>query len=139
MKTLDLRMRRHSQSALVVARWLEAHPRIRNVVHPWLPSFPQHELALRQQKGGGGMIAFEVEGDAEAGIRLMNSVRLCALAESLGSAETLVTHPASMTHAAIPKDERVALGISDGLVRLSVGLEEPADLIEDLEQALANP
>ena len=136
IKTLPLRMKQHSQNALEVARFLEAHPRVRNVRYPGLESFPQFELAQRQHVAHGGLIAFEVEGGAQAGIALMNSVRLCALAESLGAVETLITHPASMTHATIPPDERGRVGISDGLVRLSVGLEAPADIIADLEQAL---
>lgn len=137
IKTLPLRMRQHSESALTVAQFLESHPRVRNVAYPFLESFPQVELARRQQKSGGGMIAFEVDGGTEAGIRVMSSVRLCSLAESLGAVETLVTHPASMTHAVIPPEERQAIGIGDGLIRLSVGLEDPADIIADLDQALS--
>jgi cystathionine beta-lyase/cystathionine gamma-synthase len=136
IKTLQLRIAQHSVNALEVARFLEAHPRIRDVRYPGLRSFPQYELAQRQHVAHGGLIAFEVEGGVGSGIRLMNSVRLCALAESLGAVETLITHPASMTHATIPPDERAAIGISDGLVRLSVGLEAPGDVIADLAQAL---
>ena len=136
IKTLALRMQRHSDSALAVARFLAAHPRVVNLAYPWLDSFPQHELARRQQRAGGGMIAFEVAGGAAAGVRMMNAVRLVALAENLGAAESLITHPASMTHAAIPEAERRAVGIGDGLVRLSVGLEDPADIIDDLDRAL---
>ena len=137
LKTLPLRLARHSESALAVARFLEAHPRVERVAYPFLDSFPQVELARRQQKAGGGMIAFEVHGGTAAGIRVMNSVALCSLAENLGAVETLITHPASMTHAPIPAAERVAIGNSDGLVRLSVGLEDPEDLIADLDRALA--
>ena len=136
IKTLQLRIAQHSKNALEVARFLEAHPRLRDVRYPGLRSFPQYELAQRQHIAHGGLIAFEVEGGVGAGIRLMNSVRLCALAESLGAVETLITHPASMTHATIPPEERAAIGISDGLVRLSVGLEAPSDVIADLAQAL---
>lgn len=136
LKTLALRMKQHSANALAVAQWLERHPRITRVSHPFLPSFPQYDLARRQQKDGGGMIAFEVEGGAAAGVQVMNSVKLCTLAENLGAVETLITHPATMTHASIPAEERDALGIGDGLVRLSVGLENPADIIADLDQAL---
>ncbi|CDM64085.1 trans-sulfuration enzyme family protein [Pyrinomonas methylaliphatogenes] len=136
VKTLPLRMERHSENALRVARFLEKHPRIKRLIYPGLESFPQYELARRQQKSGGALIAFEVEGGTEAGIRLMNSVRLCALAENLGAAETLVTHPASMTHWSVPSDQREAAGITDGLVRLSVGLENPEDIIADLDRAL---
>jgi cystathionine beta-lyase/cystathionine gamma-synthase len=137
LKTLPLRMRAHSENALLVARFLESHPRVKRVIYPGLESFAQRELAQRQQLGNGGMIAFEVKGDVQAGVRLMNSVQLCSLAESLGAVETLITHPASMTHATIPPEERARIGIPDGLVRLSVGLEAPADIIADLERALA--
>jgi cystathionine beta-lyase/cystathionine gamma-synthase len=129
-------MRQHSGNALRVAEFLQVHDRVAKVIYPGLRSFPQRELAQRQQSSGGAMIAFEVEGGTEAGIRLMNSVRLCALAENLGAAETLITHPASMTHADVPPAQREAAGITDGLVRLSVGLENPVDLIGDLVQAL---
>ncbi|MGH9908136.1 MAG: trans-sulfuration enzyme family protein, partial [Pyrinomonadaceae bacterium] len=136
VKTLPLRMERHSANALRVARFLSAHDRVTKVIYPGLESFPQFDLAQRQQTAGGALIAFEVEGGAEAGIRLMNSVRLCALAENLGAAETIITHPASMTHADVPPSQREAAGITDGLVRLSVGLEDPIDLIRDLAHAL---
>ena len=136
VKTLPLRIRQHSENALKVARFLENHPRVTTLYYPGLESFPQHELATLQQASGGALIAFEVEGGTEAGIKLMNSVRLCSLAENLGSAETLITHPASMTHAAVRPEQREAAGITDGLVRLSVGLENPEDLIADLDQAL---
>ncbi len=138
IKTLPLRMARHSESALQIARFLMAHDRITKVIYPGLEYFPQFELVQRQQTAGGALIAFEVAGGVEAGIRLMNSVRLCALAENLGAAETLITHPASMTHADVPPKQREAAGITDGLVRLSVGLEDPIDLIRDLDQALSN-
>jgi cystathionine beta-lyase/cystathionine gamma-synthase len=136
VKTLPLRIGQHSENALKVARFLESHPRVTTLHYPGLESFPQHELANRQQRSGGALIAFEVEGGVDAGIKLMNSVKLCSLAENLGSAETLITHPASMTHAAVQPAQREAAGITDGLVRLSVGLESPDDLIADLEQAL---
>lgn len=136
IKTLPLRMARHSENAIRIARFLTDHDRVTKVIYPGLESFPQFELVQRQQKTGGAMIAFEVAGGVTAGIRLMNSVRLCALAENLGAAETLITHPASMTHADVPAPQREAAGITDGLVRLSVGLEDPIDLIRDLDQAL---
>ena len=136
VKTLPLRMARHSENALHLARFLMAHERVTKVVYPGLESFPQFELMQRQQSTGGTLIAFEVKGGVEAGIRLMNSVRLCALAENLGASETIITHPASMTHADVPRSQREAAGITDGLVRLSVGLENPSDLIGDLVQAL---
>jgi cystathionine beta-lyase/cystathionine gamma-synthase len=134
--TLPLRVRRHSENALQVARFLEDDPRVTRVAYPFLESFPQLALARRQQRGGGGVLAFEVRGGDAAGIRLMNALRLCSLAESLGAVETLVTHPASMTHGSMPREERERLGISDGLVRLSIGLEAPSDVIADLDRAL---
>lgn len=136
VKTLGVRMARHSENALRVARFLSGHPRVVRLAYPGLESFPQFGLARRQQASGGALIAFEVEGGTEAGIRLMNSVRLCSLAENLGAAETLITHPVSMTHGSVPPEQRAAAGITDGLVRLSVGLEDPDDIIADLEQAL---
>ena len=136
VKTLPLRMVRHCENAGRVARFLESHPRITRLAYPGLESFPQFELARRQQSAGGALIAFEVEGGVQAGVHLMNSVRLCALAENLGAAETIITHPVSMTHGAVPPEQRAAAGITEGLVRLSVGLENPDDIIADLEQAL---
>lgn len=138
VKTLPLRMARHSENALRIARFLMTHDRITKVIYPGLESFPQFELVQRQQGSGGALIAFEVKGGVEAGVRLMNSVRLCALAENLGAAETIITHPASMTHADVPRAQREAAGITDGLVRLSVGLENPLDLISDLVHALSS-
>lgn len=139
VKTLPLRMERHCENALRVARFLEEHPRVTRVLYPGLDSFPQRAIAQRQHGAGGAggaLLAFEVQGGTEAGIRVLNNTRLCALAENLGSAETLITHPASMTHAAVPVEQRLATGITDGLVRLSVGLEDPGDLIDDLRRAL---
>lgn len=136
VKTLPLRIRQHSENAVQIATYLEHHPQIERVIYPGLESFPQYELTQRQQSSGGALIAFEVSGGTQAGIDLMNSVKLCALAENLGAAETLITHPASMTHSAVPAEQRASAGITDGLVRLSVGLENPADIIADLEQAL---
>jgi len=137
VKTVGVRMAQHSENALRVARFLETHPQVTRLLYPGLESFPQFELARKQQTSGGALIAFEIEGGVEAGIRLMNSVKLCALAENLGSAETLITHPASMTHADVPQLQRQTAGITDGLVRLSVGLEDAVDIINDLSQALA--
>lgn len=136
VKTLPLRMRQHSENALAVARFLAGHPRVAKIIYPGLESFPQFDLAKKQQKSGGALLAFEVVGGTEAGIKLMNSVKLCSLAENLGAAETLITHPVSMTHGSVPPEQRAAAGISNGLVRLSVGLENAEDLIADLEQAL---
>lgn len=137
IKTLPLRMRQHSRSALVVARFLEGHPAIASVRYPGIASFPQRGLALRQHRDHGGVIAFELKGGIEAAKLLAAGVRVCSLAESLGGVETLITHPATMTHAPISPAERRAVGITDGLVRLSVGLEDPQDICADLEIALA--
>jgi methionine-gamma-lyase len=136
IKTLSLRIERSQANAGVIARWLESRPEISWVRYAGLPSHPQCELARRQMNGPGSMISFELKGGLEAGIRLMNNVRLAALAVSLGGVESLIEHPASMTHAGVPRSERLEAGITDGLVRYSVGIEEPADLIADLEQAL---
>jgi cystathionine gamma-lyase len=138
LKTLSLRMARHSANAMQVAEYLEAHPKVEKVTYPGLASHPMHEVAARQMRNGySGMISFELVGGIEAGRKLMNSVELCALAESLGSVESMITHPATMTHAEVPKEERLARGLTDGLVRLSVGVEDVQDIIADLEQALA--
>ncbi len=136
--TLPLRMKAHSQNALEIARFLEKHPAIKMVRYPGLPSHPQHEVALKQMKLFGGMISFELKGGEEAGRKLMNSLKLCTLAVSLGDTRTLISHPASMTHAAVPREERLRFGITDGLVRLSVGLEDVGDIIEDLKEGLSD-
>jgi cystathionine beta-lyase/cystathionine gamma-synthase len=135
-KTLPLRMARHSATGLALARFLEHHPRVRRVYYPGLPSHPQHDLAARQMRGFGGMLAFDA-GSLDAARRILNGVRLLALAESLGGVETLISHPATMTHASVPAAQREALGITDGLVRISAGLEDVNDLEDDLKQALA--
>jgi cystathionine gamma-lyase/cystathionine beta-lyase/cystathionine gamma-lyase/homocysteine desulfhydrase len=134
-KTLPLRMQQHNTNGLAIAEFLAAHPKVRHVHYPGLPSHPQHELATRQMRGFGGMVSFEL-GSLEAARRLLNSVRLLALAESLGGVETLISHPATMTHASVPAERRAALGITDGLVRISAGIEDIEDLTEDLAQAL---
>jgi cystathionine beta-lyase/cystathionine gamma-synthase len=134
-KTLPIRMERHNANGLALARFLEAHPKVERVYYPGLPSHPQYALASRQMRGFGGMLAFEL-GSLEAARRLLNGVRLCALAESLGGVETLVSHPATMTHASVPAAARAALGITDGLVRVSAGIEDIEDLEADLAQAL---
>lgn len=136
LKTLHLRMERHSSNGQTVADYLEAHPKVTRVLYPGLKSHPGYAVASQQMSAFSGMISFEVEGGVEAGTRLMNSVQLCALAESLGAVETMITHPATMTHAAVPREERLARGLSDGLVRLSCGIESPDDILADLEQAL---
>ena len=136
-KTLSVRMEAQTAAAAEVAAWLEGHPRVERVIYPGLASFPQHALASGQASGFGAMVCCEVRGGAEAGKRVMDAVELWSLAENLGTVESLVTHPVTMTHANIDPSERARLGISDGLIRLSVGLETPADLIADLDQALA--
>ena len=136
-KTLSVRMDAQSAAAADIADYLEAHPKVERVIYPGLASFPQHDLASRQASGYGAMVCCEVRGGAEAGKRLMDAVGLWSLAENLGTVESLVTHPVTMTHANIAPEERARVGITDGLVRLSVGLETPADLIADLDQALA--
>jgi cystathionine gamma-lyase len=137
IKTLHLRMERHSANAMKVASFLEEHPKVSRVSYPGLPSHPQHDIAKRQMKSFSGMISLELAGGIPAGRDLMNNVELCALAESLGAVETMVTHPATMTHAGVPKEEREARGLTDGLVRISVGIEDVDDIIADLDQALA--
>jgi cystathionine gamma-lyase len=136
LKTLHLRMKRHEESAMAVAEFLERHNKIDRVLYPGLASHPQHAIAKAQMSGFSGMIAFELTGGTEAGKRLMNNVQLCGLAESLGSVETMITHPASMTHVDVPVEDRRKRGLTDGLVRLSVGIEDVDDIIGDLESAL---
>jgi len=134
-KTLPLRMAQHNANGLALATFLEGHPKVRKVLYPGLPSHPQHDLARRQMQGFGGMLSFDV-GDFELARRVCNSLRLMALAESLGGVETLVSHPATMTHASVPPERRLAIGLTDSLVRISAGIEDTNDLIEDLVQAL---
>ena len=136
VKTLSERMDRQTDNAMHIAKFLEDHPKVTTVAYPGLESFPQFELASRQADGFGAMLWFELDGGVEAGKALMNSLELWTLAENLGSVESLATHPVTMTHAAMPQEERARVGITDGLVRLSVGLESAEDLIEDLDQAL---
>jgi len=135
-QTLPLRVERHNASAQRIAEFLEAHPRVASVSYPGLASHPQHALARKQMRGFGGMVCFDLEGGVEAGIRLMNSVRICSLAVSLGDARSLITHPASTTHSVVSREARLTQGVTDGLVRLSVGLEDVEDLIADLESGL---
>ena len=134
-KTLTLRMQQHSANGLALAEFVSAHPKVQKVYYPGLPTHPQHALAKRQMRGFGGMLAFDV-GSLEAARRLLNSVRRHALAESLGGVETLISHPATMSHASVPAERRAAIGITDGLVRISAGIEDIEDLKEDLAQAL---
>jgi len=135
-KTLAVRMRAHAENAMAVAQFLETHPKIAAVNYPGLESHPQHALAKAQMSGFGGMISFEVQGGIEAGKKVATSTKLFSLAESLGGVESLIGHPATMTHAAIPPEQRAAVGLSDGLIRISVGIEDIEDLLADLAQAL---
>jgi len=136
IKTLGVRMERHEENGRAVAQFLDAHPKVKKTNYPGLPDHPQHELAKRQMKGFGAMISFDV-GSFEAASRFLSRVRLCSLAESLGGVETLISHPATMTHASIPEEERLCLGVTPGLVRISVGIEDVEDIVADLDQALA--
>ena len=138
LRTLHLRMQRHAENAQVIAEFLEHHPKVARVAYPGLKSDPGHIIAKEQMSGYSGMISFELSGGIPAGKHLMNNVKLCILAESLGAVETMITHPATMTHADVPEKERHARGLTDGLVRLSVGIEDKDDIIEDLSQALEN-
>ncbi|MFL3050347.1 MAG: trans-sulfuration enzyme family protein [Candidatus Neomarinimicrobiota bacterium] len=135
-KTLHLRMQKHAENAQVIAEFLESHSKVLDITFPGLTSHPQHERAKDQMDGFSGMICFELKGGIEAGRKLMNNVRLCALAESLGAVETMITHPATMTHVDVPVEERNARGLTDGLVRLSIGIEDPTDILNDLKLAL---
>ncbi len=136
IKTLALRMARHNASGLRIAQWLEKQAQVERVVYPGLPSHPQHALAMRQMSGHTGMVTFFIKGGLEESRRFLENLRLFTLAESLGGVESLVDHPAIMTHASVPPAQRAALGISDTLIRLSVGIEHPDDLIDDLDHAL---
>ena len=135
-QTLPLRVERHNANAFAVARFLERHPQVSWVSYPGLQSHPQHALAQKQMRGFGGMVCFDLKGGVKAGARLMNSVKLCALAVSLGDVRTLITHPASTTHSVVSREQRLSQGVTDGLVRLSVGLEDAEDIIADLERGL---
>jgi cystathionine gamma-lyase len=137
IKTLPLRIERHAANALAVATWLEAHPKIERVVYPGLESHPQHELAKRQMKNGGGMVAAFIKADPAQAISVLERFEIFALAESLGGIESLVGHPTTMSHGSVPEERRAALGITPNLLRLSVGIEDIDDLIADLEHALA--
>ncbi|HEU4335328.1 MAG TPA: PLP-dependent transferase, partial [Candidatus Eisenbacteria bacterium] len=137
LKTLPVRMERHSENAMQIAQFLNFHPKVARVWYPGLRTHPQHEIAARQMGGFGGMLAFELKGGRAAGATLLNAVELMTLAVSLGDCDTLIEHPASMTHSTYSAEELAQVGISDGLVRLSVGLEGVQDLIADLDQALA--
>ena len=136
IKTLDIRMERHNANGMAIARYLEAHPRIKHVWYPGLSSHPDHAIAIRQMKGFGGVVTFEIDTDLEGAMRFIDATTIPYQAPSLGGVESLVSHPASMTHGSIPADVRRAAGLPDSLVRLSVGIEDEADLIADLDQAL---
>jgi cystathionine gamma-lyase len=136
LKTLAVRMKAHEKNAMEIAAYLENHPKVEKVVYPGLKSHPQHELAKKQMKGFGGMITFFLKGGLSESRLFLENVKLFALAESLGGVESLVDHPAIMTHASIPKEVRESLGIFDNLIRLSVGIEDVGDLKNDLEHAL---
>jgi methionine-gamma-lyase len=138
LKTFELRMQRHCENALQIAGYLEDHPKIERVYHPGLESHPDYALGKKQMTAYGGMMSFELKGGLAAGEALLNHVKLMTLAVSLGNTDTLIQHPASMTHANVPCEERLKVGLTDGLVRLSVGIENIADLIADLDQALAH-
>lgn len=137
IKTLSLRMERHCSNAMALAEYLEKHPAVAQVNYPGLPSHPDHALATRQMRGGyGGMLSFELRGGLEAGIACMNRIQFCSLAPTLGDVDTLILHPASSSHLAVPKEIRLQNGITDGLIRVSVGIENVADIVADLEQAM---
>ena len=136
LETLSLRVEKQAASALAVAQSLEAHPRVTRVVYPWLESHPQHELARRQMSGGGTVVTFEVDGGKAEAFAVMNALRIVDISNNLGDAKSMVTHPATTTHRRLSPEARAAVGITDGTVRISIGLEDPADLIEDLTAAL---
>ena len=136
MKTMGLRVQRHCTSAQIIAEFLEAHSAIDTVYYPGLLAHPQYSLAKNQMKAMGGIVSFEVKGGATAGKQFINSLKLAMISFSLGDPETLVQHPASMTHFSIPTEERIQFGVTDGLIRLSIGLEDPEDIIQDLKQGL---
>ncbi|MFE8601317.1 cystathionine gamma-synthase [Archangium violaceum] len=136
VKTLGVRMERHAQNALKVAQFLATHPKVQKVTYPGLESHPQHALARKQMKGFGGMMTFDIKGGLEAARKFLKTVKIFACAESLGGVESLIEHPAIMTHASVPKETREQLGITDGLIRLSVGIEDAQDLVDDLKLAL---
>jgi cystathionine beta-lyase/cystathionine gamma-synthase len=136
LKTLALRMERHNKNGMLVAKYLEKHPKVKKVYYPGLPSHPQHSVAKRQMKGFGGVVSFEIKGDFEKTVKFVESLKLCALAASLGGTETLVTQPATSSHYFISPEQRRKLGVTDQLIRLALGIEDPEDIIADLKQAL---
>jgi len=136
LETLGIRMQAHARHAHELAQWLESQAGVRRVLYPGLPSHPQHELAMRQQTSGGGIVAFEVEGGQATAWRVIDATRLMSITANLGDAKTTITHPASTTHSRMTAEQRAAAGIGDGLIRIAVGLEHPDDLKADLAQAL---
>ena len=136
VETLELRMEKHSENALRVAEWLETQSGVTDVKYPFLASHPQHDVAKRQMSGGGALVSFKLEGGLESGRRFLDAVEMCSLTANLGDTRTIVSHPTSTTHAKLTEEERLAAGIGPGLVRISVGLEHPDDIIADLRQAL---
>jgi cystathionine beta-lyase len=138
VKTLDVRMERHCKNAMELALWLEKHPKVHRVIYPGLSTHPQHKLAKQQMSDFGGMLSVELKCDLAQTVRVLERCQLFTLAESLGGVESLIEHPAIMTHASIPLEQRIRLGISDGLIRISAGIEAVEDLKKDLEQALTN-
>jgi O-succinylhomoserine sulfhydrylase len=137
LETLAVRVDRHCENALKVAEFLESHPNVNSVKYPFLKSHPQYEIAKKQMKAGGNIIAFEIKGGIEAGRKFLNSIQLCSLSANIGDTRTIVTHPASTTHSKLSEEDQLAVGITQGLVRVSVGLETVEDVIADLKQALA--
>lgn len=138
IKTLAVRMERHNKNAMEIARYLREHPKVKRIYYPGLESHPQHELAMRQMTGFGGMISFEIDGGLKEARRFLEGLTIFSLAESLGGVESLIEHPALMTHASIPREEREKVGITDSLIRVSVGIEDVKDLIEDMDKAFKN-
>lgn len=136
IKTLAVRMDRHGENALKIAKFLEAHPKVAKVSYPWLESHPQHKLARKQMKSGSGLVSFELKGGKDAAVRFLSGPKIWTLAESLGAVESLICHPVSMTHGSVPIEQRLRSGVTDGLLRLSVGIEHVDDLIADLERGL---
>jgi len=137
MKTLEVRMDRHCHNAMEVASYLEQHPNIEHVNYVGLPSHPDYHTAMKQMRHPGPMLSFELKGGLEAGKQFINKLQMCVRAVSLGTVDTLISHPASMTHYSVPREERIRFGITDGLIRMSVGIENIADILSDLEQALS--
>ncbi|MFC5983878.1 O-succinylhomoserine sulfhydrylase [Knoellia sp. GCM10027209] len=136
LETMSLRVNRQAESALTLARALAAHPRVRRVVYPWLESHPQHELARAQMSGGGTVVTFEIDGGKDEAFAVMNALRIVDISNNLGDAKSMVTHPATTTHRRLSPEARAAVGITDGTIRISIGLEDPADLVEDVTAAL---